>query len=92
MAGLSPRSRLLAREGDSITAVALAQRVEELAATSDSPIYHGDAAPNLAEVLSLTGDRAGAEQAVRRAVSCYYVAPPLGVDIRICRVGLAGFI
>ena len=71
VAGLSLRSRLLAREGDNITAVALAHRVEELATTSDSPIYHGDAALNLAEILSLTGDRAGAEQAVRRAVSCY---------------------
>jgi len=84
VADLSLRSRLLAREGDSITAVALAQRVEELAATSDSPIYHGDAALNLAEVLSLTGDRAGAEQAVRRAVSCYQ---PKGVTAYIARAG-----
>jgi tetratricopeptide (TPR) repeat protein len=71
VAGLSVRSRLLAREGDNVAAVALAHRVEELAKTSDSPIAHGDAALNLAEILSLTGDRAGAGRAVRRAVSCY---------------------
>jgi tetratricopeptide (TPR) repeat protein len=71
LAGLAVRSRLLAREGDSPAALALAHQVEELAKTSDSPIDHGEAALNLAQVMSLTGDRAGAQQAVRRAIGCY---------------------
>jgi tetratricopeptide (TPR) repeat protein len=69
--GLAVRARLLAREGDSPAALALAHQVEELAKTSDSPIDHGDAALNLAQVMSLTGDRAGAQEAARRAVGCY---------------------
>jgi len=69
--GLAVRSRLLAREGDSPAALALAHQVEELAKTSDSPIDHGEAALNLAQVIFLTGDRAGAQEAARRAVGCY---------------------
>jgi tetratricopeptide (TPR) repeat protein len=69
--GLSTRSRLLAHQGDTTAALALAQHVEELAKISDSHIYHGDAALHLAEVLYLTGDRPSAEAAVRRAIDCY---------------------
>jgi class 3 adenylate cyclase/tetratricopeptide (TPR) repeat protein len=71
LAGQGVRSRLLARDGDSTAALKLAHHVEEMAKTSDSPIDHGEAALNLAQVLYLTGDRAGAEDAVRRAAGCY---------------------
>jgi class 3 adenylate cyclase/tetratricopeptide (TPR) repeat protein len=71
LAGLSVQSKLLAREGDNIAALALAHHVEELAKASDSSINHGDAALNLAQVLYLTRDRAGAKDAVERAIACY---------------------
>jgi class 3 adenylate cyclase/tetratricopeptide (TPR) repeat protein len=69
--GLAVRSRLLAHEGDHAAALALAHQLEELVKTSDSPLDHGDVALNLAQVLSLTGDHAGAEEAARRAAGCY---------------------
>lgn len=49
LAGLTVRSKLLAREGDHPAAITLAQEIEELAKTSDSPVDHRDAALNVAE-------------------------------------------
>jgi hypothetical protein len=49
----------------------MAVEIDGLARTSDSPAEQGDAALNLAEVLSLTGDRTRAEEMTKRAIDCY---------------------
>ena len=69
--GLSVRSRLLARKGDLAAALALAEQVDALAASSEDPRDPGDAALNRAELMHLTGERAKAEAMTRRAIDCY---------------------
>ena len=69
--GLCVRSKLLARTGDLDAALALAKQADSLARASDAQIERGDAALNLAGILHLTGDQAGAGVAARRAIRCY---------------------
>jgi class 3 adenylate cyclase len=69
--GLGVQSRLLARQGETSAAVALSEKADSLARTSDSPNWQGNAALSLAEVLYLTGDRAGSAKAAERAIACY---------------------
>ena len=69
--GLSVRSRLLARKGELAAALALAERVDALAASSEDPRDPGDAALNRAELMHLTGNRAKADAMTQRAVDCY---------------------
>jgi class 3 adenylate cyclase/tetratricopeptide (TPR) repeat protein len=69
--GLSVRSRLLARKGELAAALALAERVDALAASSEDPRDSGDAALYRAELMHLTGARAKAEAMTQRAIDCY---------------------
>jgi len=69
--GLGVRARLLARKGEASAALALAERADGLAGTSDSPRAQGNAALNLAEVLYLTGALTRAEEMTQRAIGHY---------------------
>jgi tetratricopeptide (TPR) repeat protein len=69
--GRGVRSRILARQGETSAARALAEETGSLARTTDSPWIQGDAALNLAEVLHLTGDRTRAAEMTQRAIECY---------------------
>ena len=69
--GLSVRSRLLARNGDITTALALADQVDALAEISDDPRDPGDAALNRAELNYLTGDQALAGKMIGQAIKHY---------------------
>ena len=71
VAGLSVRARLLARKGETSAALALAERADSLARTTDCPWLQGDAALDLAEVMYLTGDCSRATQTTQRAIECY---------------------
>ena len=52
-------------------ALALAERVDALAVSSEDPRDPGDAALNRAELMHLTGDRAKAAAMTQRAIDCY---------------------
>jgi tetratricopeptide (TPR) repeat protein len=69
--GLSVRSRLLARKGDITAALALADQVDGLAATSDDPRDPADAALNRAEITSLDGDHGRASELISQAIEHY---------------------
>jgi tetratricopeptide (TPR) repeat protein len=69
--GLGVRSMLLAREGETSAALALAERVDDPATTSDDPRDPGDAALYRAEITYLTGDLTRAQEIARRAIECY---------------------
>jgi tetratricopeptide (TPR) repeat protein len=69
--GLSVRSRLLARKGDTRAALALAEQVDGLAGASQDPGDQGDAALSRAEILYLAGDSAAAEEMTQRAIASY---------------------
>jgi tetratricopeptide (TPR) repeat protein len=65
------RSKLLARRGDHSAALSTAEQADNLAATTDAWVVHGDAALNLAEVLYLAENPARAEQEIQRAIDQY---------------------
>jgi hypothetical protein len=67
----APRYGVLARRGYHREALKLAEQADHLAKASDAPLLHGDAALNLAEVLHLAGNEAGAEQETQRAIEHY---------------------
>ena len=69
--GLGLRARLLARNGETGAALALAEQADGLAATSDSPQAQGNAALNLSEVLYLTGNPTRAQEMTHRAIEHY---------------------
>ena len=69
--GLSVRSRISARAGDISTALALADQVDRLAATSDDPRDPADAALNRAEITHLAGDRGRASELIGQAIEHY---------------------
>ena len=69
--GLSVRSRLLARKGDITAALAVADQVDGLAATSDDPRDPADAALNRAEITYLAGDPGRANELISQAIGHY---------------------
>jgi class 3 adenylate cyclase/predicted ATPase len=69
--GLSVQSRLSARKGDISAALALAEQVDGLAATSDDPRDPADAALNRAEITYLAGDRGRASELIGQAIEHY---------------------
>ena len=71
VSSLGVRARVLARKGEASAALALAEQADGLARTSDAPLDEGDAALFLAEVMHLTGDRAGATEMTQRAIEAY---------------------
>jgi class 3 adenylate cyclase/tetratricopeptide (TPR) repeat protein len=71
LTGLQVQAKLLARAGDSSGALATANRAYELAMTTEAPVLKGDMALAMAEVLHLSGDDAGASEAIGRAIGHY---------------------
>jgi tetratricopeptide (TPR) repeat protein len=69
--GRSVRSRLSARNGDLSAALALAEQVDSLAATSDDPRDPADAALSRAEITYLAGDRGQASELIGQAIEHY---------------------
>jgi tetratricopeptide (TPR) repeat protein len=84
--GLQVRSKLLARRSDNSKALSLAEEADGVAGTTDSPVQHGDAALNLAEVLYITGDPTRAAQEVQRAIDHYERRGASGCVARARRV------
>jgi tetratricopeptide (TPR) repeat protein len=69
--GLQLRSNVLARRGDHIAARGLADKVRDLAGTTQAPVVQGDAYLGMAEVLHLAGDLAQSDAALLRAIGYY---------------------
>jgi ATP/maltotriose-dependent transcriptional regulator MalT len=69
--GLGVRSKLLARKGEIGAAIALSEKADSLARTSDALVDQGYAALNHAEVMYLADNWTGAQDAARRAMDCY---------------------
>jgi class 3 adenylate cyclase len=67
----SVRAKLLARRGRTAEAVALASETAARAAQTDALQLHGDVLIDLAEVLRLAEDEAGAVEAVAQALELY---------------------
>jgi len=65
------RAKVLARRGELETAERLAREAVELAETTDSLNWRGDARRDLAEVLRLAGRTQEAADAARSALSLY---------------------
>jgi tetratricopeptide (TPR) repeat protein len=68
---LGVQAKLLARKGKASAAIALAERVDRIARTSQDPRNPGDTALYLAEIMYLTGNPTRAEEMTQRAIDLY---------------------
>jgi predicted ATPase/class 3 adenylate cyclase len=67
----SIRAPILARAGDLVTAQQLAHCAADMAAQTEEPVLQADSLCELATVLHLAGDTAGARSAAERAVALF---------------------
>lgn len=65
------RAKVLARRGEQSTANRLAREAVSVSESTENLNAQGDAYADLAEVLSLTGNRNEATAALREALGCY---------------------